>query len=109
MRGRPNGRPFHFNGLRYLVQLAAIIFACYGDQRFPPHGIAQDLQRFLLDLTDAFSATDYDGDAVTLGSDSITVVVENDVPAAASGTASIRVEEDELSTASGTAYLREGT
>ncbi len=43
-----------------------------------------------------------DGDAVTLIADSITVVVENDIPAAAgSATASIRVDEDELSTASG--------
>ena len=55
-----------------------------------------------LDLTSAFSATDYDGDAVTLTPDSITVVVENDVPAGVvSGSVSIRVEEDELSTGSG--------
>ena len=55
-----------------------------------------------LDLTSAFTATDFDGDAVTLNADSITVVVENDIPAAAgSATASIRVDEDELSTASG--------
>ena len=39
---------------------------------------------------------------MTLNADLITVVVENDIPAAAgSATASIRVDEDELSTASG--------
>ena len=55
-----------------------------------------------LDLTSAFSATDFDGDAVTLNADSITVVVENDVPQAVSGgLASVRVDEDELSTGSG--------
>ena len=55
-----------------------------------------------LDLTGAFTATDYDGDAVTLNADSIRVDIENDVPQAASGTvASIKVVEDALSTASG--------
>ena len=67
------------------------------------HGpAAGDSGILTLDLTGAFTATDYDGDPVTLNADSITVVVENDIPAAAgTATASIRVDEDELSTATG--------
>jgi T1SS-143 domain-containing protein len=55
-----------------------------------------------LNLTGAFTATDFDGDAVTLNANSIRVEVENDVPAAVSGAfASIHVDEDDLTTASG--------
>src|SRR5262249_40406580 len=55
-----------------------------------------------LNLTGAFTATDFDGDAVTLNANTIRVEVENDIPAAVSGAmASIHVDEDELTTASG--------
>jgi T1SS-143 domain-containing protein len=55
-----------------------------------------------LNLTSAFTAKDFDGDAVTLNANSITVEVENDIPAAVSGgLALIHVDEDDLTTASG--------
>jgi T1SS-143 domain-containing protein len=55
-----------------------------------------------LNLTGAFTATDFDGDSVTLNANSIRVDVENDIPQAVSGAfASIHVDEDELTTASG--------
>ena len=41
-----------------------------------------DLETLTLDLTGAFTATDFDGDVVPLAADAIRVVVENDVPAA---------------------------
>jgi hypothetical protein len=56
----------------------------------------------ILDLTGAFTATDFDGDAVTLNVNSIRVEVENDVPAGVvSGSVTIHVDEDDLTTASG--------
>ncbi len=54
-----------------------------------------------LDLTGAFTATDYDGDPVTLNPSSITVVVENDVPALGSGSVSRTVHEDAINNAQG--------
>jgi hypothetical protein len=58
-----------------------------------------------VNLTPAFVARDYDGDAVDLDGaandqEPIQLVVENDVPALSGGTASVQVDEDELSTSS---------
>ena len=60
-----------------------------------------DLETLTLNLTGAFTATDFDGDAVPLAADAIQVVVENDVPAATTVPASINVFEDALSVAAG--------
>ena len=47
-----------------------------------PGAPGTDLETLTLDLTGAFTATDFDGDVVPLAADAIRVVVENDVPTA---------------------------
>ncbi|MBZ9922399.1 DUF5801 domain-containing protein, partial [Mesorhizobium sp. BR1-1-7] len=53
---------------------------------------AGDDKTLTLDLTDAFSARDFDGDVAPLGNHAIQVVVENDVPVV--GTSAVQLDED---------------
>src|SRR4030095_13717316 len=55
-----------------------------------------------LDLIEAFSVTDFDGDQIALGAGTLRVEVENDIPAGVvSRSVLSQVDEDDLSTATG--------